>query len=47
MHLYINIRVEKKKSVRESFTGDEENFWNNAFEDTKSNLVVKGFSDDY
>jgi hypothetical protein len=28
-----------------SFTGDEENFWNNAFEDTKSNLVVKGFPD--
>lgn len=29
-----------------SFTGDEENFWNNAFEDTKSNLVVKGFADE-
>jgi hypothetical protein len=28
-----------------SFTGDEKNFWNNAFEDTKSNLVVKGFAD--
>jgi hypothetical protein len=29
-----------------SFTGDEKNFWNNAFEDTKSNLVVKGFADE-
>lgn len=29
-----------------SFTGDEKNFWNNAFEDTKSNLVIKGFADE-
>ena len=29
-----------------SFTGDEKNFWNNAFDDTKSNLVVKGFADE-
>jgi len=45
-NISINKEIEKKKSETKSFTGDEENFWNNAFEDTKSNLVVKGFSDE-
>ena len=46
-NISINKEIEAQKSANKSFTGDEENFWTNAFEDTKSNLVVKGFSDDY
>jgi hypothetical protein len=38
--------MNSKIKITVYFTGDEENFWNNAFEDTKSNLVVKGFSDE-
>jgi hypothetical protein len=45
-NISVNKEIEQKKSGTKSFTGDEENFWNNAFEDTKSNLVVKGFSDE-
>jgi hypothetical protein len=45
-NIKVNTKIEESKNSNKSFTGDEENFWNNAFEDTKSNLVVKGFSDE-
>ena len=45
-NIKINKEIAEMKNKNISFTGDEENFWNNAFEDTKSNLVVEGFSDE-